>query len=329
MAEDTTIISNFQPALARGIHRHILYEEQVETDYIGEFFHDDDMDGAYQQEVTWEGIGVPQEHFPLQTVNYDGIRPSWTVTYLARSWTLGIVVPYEDQQDDLYGILHKFFPMAGGEFARAYSLLKQILGAQFFGLYGFQSGTSVPFAPDGLSYFNTVHPMSASNTSQTWSNRPSTDVDLSESLVKMAVSALKTQKRPNGQGVLGNQLARMMCHPNSEILAKQILESMEWEPRTGDRNTNKYIGGMNIQVVVNPYWEYSGTVGGSAPNFDEQQFNSTVFQGETHYCNWLKRSDVEIFDRFDNTVMGNIITTMKRFGYGLTDPRGLFGSKGL
>lgn len=321
------MFSNFGPALSRGIHQHYLYENQVQEDYAAPFFHDDDMDGAYEDDVTWEGIGVPQEHFPLQTVSYDGIRPSWTVRYLARSWTLGIVVPLEDKQDDLYAIIHQFFPMAGGEFARAYSLLKQILAAQFFGLYGFQSGTSVPFAPDGLSFFNTAHPMSASNAT-TWANRPSTDVDLSESLVKMAISALKTQKRPQGQGVLANKLARIMVHPNEEVIAYQILESMEWEPRTTDRNTNKFVGGLNIEVIVNPYWEYSGTNGASAPTFDEQAFNSVVFQGETHYCRWLNRSDLQYFDRFDNTVFADIITVMKRFAYGLTDVRGLFGSKG-
>ncbi len=321
------MFSNFAPALSRGIHAHVLFEEQVQEDYIGRFFHADDMDGAYYDDVTWVGIGVPGEHFPLVPVDYDGIQPSWTVRYLARSWTLGIVVPYEDKQDDLYGIIHKFFPMAGGEFARSYSLLKQILGAQFFGLYGFQSGTSVPFSPDGLSFFNTAHPFSPTDPT-TWANRPSTDADLSESLAKMAISGLKTQKRPNGQGVLQNKLARVMVHPNEEIIARQIFDSSEWEPRTTDRNTNKFVGGMNVQVVVNPYWEYSGTAGASAPTFSEQAFNSVVFQGETHYCNWFNRSDLEFFDRFDNTVMADIITTMKRFAYGLTDYRGLWGSRG-
>lgn len=322
------MFSNFSAALSRGIDQHVLYESQVQEDYIGDFFHEEDMDGAYDDDVTWQGIGVPQEHFPLQTVSYDGIQPSWTVRYLARSWTLGIVVPLEDKQDDLYGIIHKFFPMAGGEFARAYSLLKQLLGAQFFGLYGFQSGTSVPFSPDGLSFFNTAHPMSSSNLTQTWANRPSTDADLSESLAKMAISGLKTQKRPNGQGVLANKLRRVMVHPNEEIIARQIFESMNWEPRTTDRNDNRYVAGLNVDVCVNPYWEYSGTNGASAPNFSEQQFNSVVFQGDTHYCKWKNRSDLQYFDRFDNTVFADIITVMKRFCYGLTDARGLFGSKG-
>ncbi len=285
------------------------------------------MDGAYVDDVTWQGIGVPQEHFPLSTVAYDGIQPSWTVRYLARSWTLGIVVPIEDKEDDLYGIIHKFFPMAGGEFARSYNLLKQLLGAQFFGLFGFQSGTQVPFAPDGLSFFNTAHPFSSTNTA-TWANRPSTDIDLSESLAKMAISGLKTQKRPNGLGVLDNKLSRVMVHPNEEIIARQIFQSNDWEPRTTDRNTNKFVGGMNVDVVVNPYWEYSGTAGAAAPAFSEQAFNSVVFQGDIHYCKWYNRSDLQYFDRFDNTVFADIITVMKRFCYGLTDVRGIFGSKG-
>lgn len=321
------MFSDFSPALSRGIARHVLYEEQVQEDYIGAFFHDDDMDGAYEDDVTWEGIGIPTEHQPLVPVEFDGIQPSWTVRYLARTWTLGIVVPIEDKQDDLYGIIHKFFPMAGGEFARAYSLLKQLLGAQFFGLYGFQTGTTVPFAPDGLSFFNTAHQFSKTNT-DTWANRPSTDADLSETLAKMAIAGLKTQKRPNGQGVLQNELRRVMVHPNEEIIARQIFESPQWEPRTTDRNNNKWVGGRNVQVVVNPYWEYSGTVGASADDFSEQQFNSVIFQGETHYCRWLKRSDLQYFARFDNNIMADIITTMKRFAYGLTDVRGLWGSKG-
>lgn len=293
------------------------------TDYVGEFFQEEDMDGAYDDEVSWQGIGVPQEHFPLEPVTYDGIVPSWSVRYLARSWTLGIVVPIEDQEDDLYGIIHKFFPMVGGEWARSYQLLEQLLGSQFFGLYGFQSGTAVPFSPDGLSFFNTAHPVSMENT-QTWANRPTVDADLSTSIIWMADAAMRTQPRPNGMAALDNSLKRLMVHPQFRIPAKQLLNYGDWERGTADRNTNQYVAELGVKVVANPYWIYSGTQGALA---NPVEYNSYFFQGDTHFCKWKNRSDLQIYDRFDNSVMGTIITCMKRFCYGLSDPRGLWGSR--
>lgn len=316
--------SNFNPAMSRGITEHYLYEYDQQNDFIGEFFHDGDMNGAYQDEQQWEGLGLPQEHFPLQRVNVDGVRPSYNVRYLARSWTLGIIIPLEDKEDDLYGIIHKFFPMAGGEFARSYSALQQVLGAQFFGLYGFQTGTSVPFAVDGVSFFNTAHPMSLSNQATTWANRPSVDADLSVATGQIMKAALKTQKRPNGIQPLNNRLARVMVHPNEEIVARQIFQQKDRERGTTDNNSNKWLAD-DVDIVVNPYWEYSGTNGALQVG---AAFNSYVGQGDTHFCKWLKRSNMKTYSEFDNTIFADIITTMKRFAYGMSDPRGIWGSKG-
>lgn len=314
------MLSNFTPAMCRGISNHYLYESDQLTNYIGALFHTSDMDGAYEDDVTWEGLGLPQEHLPLQRVNLDSVRPSWTVRYLARSWTLGIVVPLEDKRDDLYGIVHKFFPMAGGEFARSYWALEQILGAQFFGLYGFQTGTSVPFSPDGLSFFNTAHRMSKDNPT-TWSNRPSVDMDLSIALAQLADAAMRIQKRPNGIQPIGNKVARVMHHPNERLVAKQIYQNTE-QFDTANRAKN-YLADEKVELISNPFWEYSGAVGATV-----SAFNSTVFQGDTHYCKWKRRMELETFSRFDNSIFADIITAMKRFAFGLTDVRGLYGSKG-
>lgn len=314
---------NFSPATSRGIKRHYLFETSLKTDYIGAMFHEEPLDGAYYDYVQWEGLGLPQEHWPLQRVGLDGIRPSWTVRIVARTFTLGIVIPYEHKADDLYNILHQLFPMAGGEFAASYYALRQILGAQFFGLYGFQSGTSVPFSPDGLSFGNTAHPMSYYNQAQTWSNTTTIPSDLSIATAQIAWAQIRTQKRPSGLQVLDNRLARVMVHPNEELVARQIFKS-PMERGTSDNNEN-YLSRENVTIVSNPYFEYSGT-GGAAQT--PQAFNSTIFQGETHYCIWAPRSDMQVFDRFDNSVMGDVITTIKRFGYGLIDPRGLFLLKG-
>lgn len=314
--------SNFTPAMTRGISDNVLYETAQLPDYAADFFHQGDMDGAYQDEVTWEGLGLPVEHYPLQRVNFDGIRPSWQIRYLARSWTLGVVIPLEDQQDDLYGIIHKFFPMTGGEFARSYYALKQILAAQFFGLYGFQTGTSVPFAPDGVSFFNTAHQLSQSNTT-TYSNTLSTAADLSYTTAVIMKAAMRTQKTPNGFIPIPNRVKRVMVHPTQEVIARLVFEyGKELYDRTN--RAKNFVADDNVEVCVNPFWEYSGSTG-TATN----AFNSWFGQGETHYCKWLNRSAFKTYSHFDNTIFADIITCMERFAYGLTDARGLFGSRGV
>lgn len=311
--------------MTRGITDHYLFQMGTKKNFIGNMFHEKDMDGAYDDFITWEGLGLPQEHFPMQPVNMDGIRPSYGYRILARTWTLGIVLPLEDQEDDLYNIIHRLFPKAGGEFAESYYNLEQILGAQLFGLYGFQTGTGVPFSPNGLSFFNTAIPMSLGNQAQTWSNTTSVAADLSVGTAQIARAQMRIQKKPNGITVMNNPLKRVMVHPNEELIAKQIFQYGEREPNTTDNNRN-YIADDNIQIVVNPYFEYSGATGATQT---PQAFNSVVFQGEEHWCFWQKRDDLKTYPDFDNERLADVITTRKRFGYGIVDPRGLFGLKGL
>lgn len=328
--EGTTILSNFTPAMTRGISLHGLYEMEQQPDYIGQMFHEENMDGAYEDHVTWEGPGLPTEHFPMQRVNLDGVRPSYAIRYLARSWTMGTVIAIEDQQDDLYNLIHKFFPMTGGEWGMAYYALKQILGAQFYGLYGFQSGTSVPFSPDGLSFGNTAHPVSKANTANTWANTTSTAADLSYVTASIMRANLWGQPRPNNTQKLLNKLARVMVHPNQELLAKLIFEYSKERFDTANRSKN-YNADYNVDVVVNPYFEYSGAAGATSGfgGLTSAAFNSVVGQGQTHYCRWKKRMEMKVYSRFDNSIMADILTCMERFGYGLDDARGLFFLRGL
>lgn len=324
-------LSNIYPALSRGISDHILFAEMNETDYIGKMFHESDMDGAYEDFQTWEGVGLPIEHFPMQRVELDGIRPSFNYRILARSWTTGFAVSFEDERDDLYNLIHRFLPAQGGEIGRAYYALSQVLGAQFFGLYGFQSGTGVPFSPDGLSFGNTAHPYSKSNTAQTWSNTTSTAADLSVASAQMMRAAMRTQPAPSGTRFIPNKLARIMVHPNQEILAKQIFQNAGYEPFNANHNPNNILGGEGVEVVVNPYFQYSGTAGATSGfgGLASAAYNSVIGQGDTHYCMWKNRSALESFSRTDGTVMGTIVTFLKRFGFGMIDPRGTFFLRGL
>lgn len=317
--------STFAPAITRGIKKHELYESAQMEDYVGQMFHVGPMDGRYEDIVTWRGFGLPQEHQPLQPVSYTGIQPDFAVRKIARSWTLGFVIPIEDKQDDLYGILHKLVPLAGGEIGRAYHALRQILAARFWGLYGFQSGTSVPFSPDGVCFFSTANYLYKGST-DTFSTRSSTDMDFGTAACWMADVAMRTQKRPDGNLYLQNSLAKLHIHPTLRLLAQQVLKFTEREPRTADFSPN-VIARENIDIVSNPYFEYAGSTGGGI-TLPVTGYNSFFFQGKTHYAEWGERSDLQVFTRFDNTVFADVVTTMRRMGFSLTSKRGLWGSKG-
>lgn len=317
--------SNFYPAQTRGISDHFLYESGMYDDFVKQMFHMGSLDGAYEDEQTWRGAGLPDLHSPMQPINMDGIEPSWNYRYWAQSWTMGTVIPLEAKRDDLYNIIHRFFPMVGGEWAISYLTLKNILAAQFYGVYGFQSGTSVPYMADGVSLYNTAHDTAKTDGTH-WSNTPATAIDLSIAGAMLMRAALRTQKRPSAAGTpLNNKLAKVMVHPNQELVARQIFKYGTWEAHSPDRTPN-YLADDNVDILVNPYFEYGG--GHSATYDGLTAYNAWVGWGQTHYCHWKERSDLETFSDFKETILADVITALERFAYGATSALGTYGCIG-
>ena len=308
----------FTPALCRGISQHELYQSFAMPDYCGSFFHEAPMNGAYYDIQTWQGMGPASEHRRGETVTMDGAVPSFGYRIYARTFTTGTAIYDEDQEDDLYNIIHRLFPRLGGQWAQSFYQLKQILGAQFFGLYGFQTGTSVPYSPDGVSLISNAHPISKSN-SNTWSNSAG-NVDFSLAAFQLANALMFKTPTPNGIP-MGLKIHRVMVHSDKDNVARQIVYQKEWEYGNADHNTNKYLTkGVNVEVVANPFLTYSGSSGTN---------NKWIVQADDHQCMWMKRSDLKIKTMEVPDVLATKIIASKRYGYGVYDPRGMAGGGGL
>jgi len=113
----------------------------------------------------------------------------------------------------------------------------------------FNNGFTTETTADGVSAFNTAHPLVRGGT---FRNRPLADVDLSWNSLKDAITDLATEtKHDSGQLALAVQDLILYVPPALEMLADRIVNSVNL-PGSADNDRNSIKSRRNIQVVVNP-----------------------------------------------------------------------------
>lgn len=308
--------------LSEGITENFLMEYKQYPKMYPKMFH---MRNTKTRVVTvqgWIGPRKPTRRDPGDVVRNDTFSPNFGKNYIVAGFSQGDVVAQEDIDDDQYGMVIKWAAGRGGQAAIAYLTLEEAFAADIFGLLGFTSTSPAPDSPDGKPLFSTSHPMSANDTVTTWSNRPSSDVDLSMAALQAMRANLNQQFAPNGQTIRMNRLARIMVNPNIEEIAIQ-LQRGTMTPGTVDNNINTMKG--SFDVVVNPYFRKTGS-GAAATNANA--WNAFVGQGEEHFMEWWDRQQVTFDNDKDVNTNSVIFTSHRRFTAGFSDARGMYGSTG-
>lgn len=288
----------------------------------GKIFHEDSMDGRYTDEQTWEKYGLPARRGPGEPVKQGQLKPSFSKRFVPVTYGLADIITEEDWSDDQYGVLARALPSKGGALAEAHAVLKERVAADFLRLLCFApEGNNVPGMPDGRPLFSSLHPVSQANTGTTYSNRPSVDVDLSIASYQQGASNLRQQFAPNSVTIINNEPRALIINPNLRYVATQILRG-DWERGTADRNMN-VIKDDNIKLIEWAYFRTNGT-NGAATN----AFNAWILQGKTHYLRFFNREEVKIKTDYNIAVLAYIFVSYCRFVVGVSDARGVYGSKG-
>lgn len=311
--------TNLVPLITKGIDRHYFAEYKSQPAKYARLFHVEDMKGRYYDDQTWRGYRNPRVTLPLRPVAQDSIAPSFSMRYWATKYTLGDLFAFEDVADDPYGLLHRLVPGRAGMMARSYATNRERLAADFFATAAWSTASPAPGSPDGVSLFNTSHPI-ALDDSTTWSNTPSTHVDLSHSAYNTAYANLVQQMANNNYEIIDNEPAILVVNPTQRAVAKQLVGGT-WE--RGSSNLNENVAredGLELML-----WAYFRLTGASSA---AGTWNGWFIQGKTHYLNWFNRESFKSYSDTDTTVFAYLVTTYERFGFGYTDPRGMYGSKG-
>jgi len=195
-----------------------------------------------QTEISLGVVGfgdVPErpEGAPFST---DILQPGHQKTVTHTGWGLGFEATIEAMEDDRYGQLKKY-PM-WLTFTAGYTVEKRAANI-------FNNGFTTELTADGVSLFNTAHPLVRGGTAR---NRPSSDVNLSWSSLKDAIVDLATEtKHDSGQIALATQDLILYVPPQLEMLADRIVNSTGL-PGSADNDRNSIKSRRNIKVVVNP-----------------------------------------------------------------------------
>lgn len=309
-------------AYTKGISEHISFEMLEYAPEWRHFYHVKDTSDRYIDVQTYEGYGPPQPRQPGGAFAQGQFRQSFNKRFLVANFGLGDQVAKEDEQDDMYGVFARLLPKKSGMMAQSFKDLYDIETAAFIRNNGFGQGTNG--MADGRPLFDLNHPMSAAQSTVYWANRPVIPIDLSIAGIQQAITALRTQKRPNGITLMQNPPVRLCIDPSLTFVADQILKG-NMQAFSSDRTRNDRLRSFDIEIIEWPYMQASGAVGGLTPG----NYNSWFVQGAEHWLRFYMRQAYEVETDYDTSTRSRFFVCSTRFAQGAADARGLYGSPGI
>lgn len=309
--------TNLGPLYEKGLNENIGVTIKAYEAGWKALFHMEPTGMRYFDVQGWEGYPLPQQRVYGTLIASGQFQPSYNKHYVVQSYGLQDQFPYEDIEDDLYGVIKRMIPAKGGAFGRSFMDLLEIYCANIFAITGFQSGA--PYgSPDGVALFSNAHPISASQNTVLWSNIPTTPVDMSIAGAQASETAMRLQKAPNNITYENNEVATVVFNPAEWYIARQVYLG-RWEVNTADRNEN-FLTRDKVKLHSWPYFNKSGVTGLN---------NGWFVLGQQHHMQFINRQPVRSKTQSDINTNSQIIAATIRFTAGYSDPRGTWGSPGV
>lgn len=309
----------FAQTLAPGVHHWFLHflDLQMRDEEYSTVFNIENSTQEFEDEVEMAGVGVMPEKPEGAAVIYDDLIQGGTKRYIHLTYALGSRASWELIEDDQYGII-KQVPKAH---ARSAMFAREMVSWNVFNL-GFSTITTT----DGVSLFNTQHPLlggaAATNTGPgltnviaaagTYPNRPTTDVDLSFTAIQLMVNQF--ERLIDSQGIPVRVKPRtVLIPPELKFIAREILGSAG-KPYTSDNELNALLG-EELKFRVVHY-------------LTSQSAWFAVADKEGHQLKHFDRHpiDTDYDDDFDTR--STKMMTFQRFSAGATSWVGTWGSNG-
>jgi hypothetical protein len=309
----------FAQTLAPGVHHWFLHflDLQMREEEYSTVFNVETSTQAFEDEVEMAGVGIMPERPEGSPAAYDDLIQGGTKRYVHLSYALGSRTSWELIEDDQYGIL-KQVPKAH---ARSAQFAREMVSWNVFNL-GFSTITTT----DGISLFNTQHPLLGGTAATavgpgltnvvfaagTYPNRPSPDIDLSFTGVQLMVNQF--ERLVDSQGIPIRVKPRtVLIAPENKFIAREILGS-PGKPYTNDNELNSILG-EDLKFRVIHY-------------FTSQSAWFAVADKEGHQLKHFDRHpiDTDYDDDFDTRATKML--TFQRFTAGATSWVGTWGSNG-
>lgn len=284
---------------------HALFGLTYST-YEGEdegLFDQQTSDRAFEEEVMLYGFGAAATKLEGGSVQFDEAGEAWTSRYTHETVALAFAITEEAMEDNLYDRLATRYTKA---LARSMYWTRQVKAASVYN----NAFNSSFVGGDGVALCSTAHPLTYGGT---FSNRPTTGVDLSEQALEDASIAI--QGFVDERGIpAAIKIQRLIIPKELVYVAKRILGS---DGRVGtsdnDLNALKTLG-VVPSVKVNHYLT------------DTNAWFLKTDTDDGLKCFNRVRMQTKMDGDWDT---GNVkYKARERYSYGWSDPRGIYGSPG-
>jgi len=206
------IVKELEPGL-NAVFGEEYNRYEMEHTYI--FDSPEKSNRAFEEEVLFTGFEGAPTKAEGASVTYDEARESYVSRYNMETIALAFALTEESLEDNLYESLSMRLSKS---LARSMAHTKQVKAANVLN-NGFTGG--VTQGGDGVALFSTAHPLVDGSSA---SNKPATDVDLSEAALEDALIAISNFVDDRGIPIAVQ--ARKLCLPPELIfIAQRILQS--------------------------------------------------------------------------------------------------------
>ena len=274
-----------------------------------EIFDTENSDRAFEEEVMLSGFANAEVKPEGSGVVFDNAQETFTARYSHETVALAFAITEEAIEDNLYDRLASRYTKA---LARSMASTKNVKGAAVL-----NNGFNNTFAGgDGVALFgndgagNTTHPTLAG----TFRNQPAVAADCNETSLEQAMIDISALTDERGLKIAARG-TKMIVPPQLQFVADRLLNT---EGRTGtadnDINAIKNMGMISGGYVVNHY----------LTDPDAWFIKTDVPNGLKHFSRSPIKTTME--GDFDT---GNVrYKARERYVFGVSDPRGIFGSPG-
>jgi len=258
---------------------------------------------SFEEEVKLSGFGAAPVKAEGSAISYDNAQESFTARYNHETVAMGFSITEEAMEDNLYDSLSARYTKA---LARGMAYTKQTKAAALLntGFTTFNSG-------DGVTLFNTAHPTVEGSTN---ANRPATDADLNETSLEQAVIDIAAFTDERGL-LIAARPRRLVIPPALMFVATRLLETTQ-RVGTADNDINALNSNGSIPegYAVNHY----------LTDNDAFFITTDVPNGMKHFVRTAMQTGMD--GDFDT---GNVrYKARERYSFGVSDPLGIYGSRG-
>ena len=271
-----------------------------------DLFDSDTSSQNYEEDVQLTGFGLASIKPEGQGVQYDSEVQGFTTRYTHVAYSTGYIVTKEELDDNLYETVSR---RRAAALAMSFRQTKENVAAN---VYNRAFNTSYT-GGDNTSLANTAHPNTSGGT---WANRPTVDVDLSESALEDAVIAIMGLQ--NDRGLLINIMPHTLIIARQELMnAQRILKSSY---QTGNANND-------INVIKSGNYLPGGFKVNHYLTSPHAWFIRNTIPGKTG-MKYYERVGIQFDQDNDFDTMNMKAKGYERYSFGWSDPRAIWGVNG-